>query len=736
MLRLSYVAVYALALLVRLENLRGVFTQAGVFPIATDSYHHLRFICAGAASLPRIPPSDPWLAFPEGGDVSWPFGADLVYALAAALFGGAHDVARCWEVAAWFTPIVSALTAVLVAAAAGRLRGPMAAFVAGGTAALLPALTITGGVGYVDHHLFESLTVALFLWLWLPVSAAPDNDRATVARAAAAGVVIAFGVLSTTVLALLVPIAAVVGVAQLAGAWRDAARRSLLAQRHATLQVAVVVTLAPAIATRVFADTPHAGALAGFAAAVGAGALAGGLALAWRARGARATLAVLVVALLVTLPRFPFADALEFVRFGVLYLGRADPWLARIPEVRPLFSYGWQTAVWLLSGFLLVVPPAFLAWLGWRARTAPAADVALAALLAPALVLGLQIRFTELLAVPLSVAAGVLVHELAAALAARPRLRFVPLAFAVVCVAPAATELSFDEPYIVLDGDPTFVRLAPTLAWLEEATPPVSQAGDAPTDYAVAADWSLGIWVVAFGERPVLGSPMGHSPHHRRALRDGALVFAGAPEQSLAVMAERRVRYVLVTPLDLDAVCTDAHTDPASWTPPEGGIPHGVCRERSLYARLVREAGAPRGGEDAAALRRIRLVYESAAGAPHGSLGVMSAAVRVFERVRGATLVGRAAPDAPVDVAIDLITAQGRRRTVRDRVVADASGGFAVRVPYATGAQPGSAVTAGPVRLSCAGATREVAVDEAAVLDGEVVEVGPMEAPAAADEPR
>lgn len=109
--------------------------------------------------------------------------------------------------------------------------------------------------------------------------------------------------------------------------------------------------------------------------------------------------------------------------------------------------------------------------------------------------------------------------------------------------------------------------------------------------------------------------------------------------------------------------------------------------------------------------------------------GQLSSAVKIFERVPGATVSGKVAPLAKVKIELDLFSPfTGRRFTYRQSATADAEGQVTFTLPYAGGISDGSPPhplhpqqvhATGPYRLLVEGRD-PVAVDvpDEAVLDG------------------
>jgi hypothetical protein len=115
------------------------------------------------------------------------------------------------------------------------------------------------------------------------------------------------------------------------------------------------------------------------------------------------------------------------------------------------------------------------------------------------------------------------------------------------------------------------------------------------------------------------------------------------------------------------------------------------------------------------AVTRHRLVYETAAKshAPDPA----RPGFKVYEHVRGAEIVGAADAGARVEARLELETPRrsfGWAASTR----ADPSGRYRLRVPYATGGSPPPVRPTARYRLRSGSQSSEVAVPEAAVLEG------------------
>lgn len=726
---------FPLALLPRLANWGGVFTPFGVFPLQTDSYFHLRRIMQTVANFPHVPDSDRYVNFPAGAAIHWPFGYDVMYAtIARVTFGFVPDEGWVMAVASFLTPLFGSLTPVFGFYLAARVAGRPAGWCAGLLLALIRAAVQPSALGNIDHHVFESLFMAVDLLLLVSALDTPETRRSCV-LAAASGVAVTGGILCTTILPLLVPMHALAALALLGQARGDRARTRGLLLLHGCHWMAVVITLCPFVATRLAEPSgvnPAIGAVWCVSALLGSAAFAMALVVADREVPVSKVLplsglALCAVLALVTGPRLAVGEIVAFIAYGVRHVGVRDPWLASIQESQPVMTLPYW-GIFDNTFFYVVFPVALVFMLkkGWH-RAPEILGVAVMAL--PAAVFAfLQLKFAGIFIVPFAAVSGWALAEAVVFLKRQPR--FANLTEGVIGTGlflllgwPVFLGIGFGVKMVVAPGE-YFINLYPTLRWMEGHTPKTTLVGDGQADYAVAVDWNAGHWVIHFAERPVVASPFGHTVPMREAIRDGAAMFMLPPEDALALIRRRRVRYVLVTPISLTDTVRDAAWDSASGQTLPIADPKAVMRA-SLYTYLVARDGIPSETAPVPALRHFRLVHEGADQVSFTGFSQKHAFARVFEVVPGAVVTGLTQPGATVGVSGRIRTASGRLFDYADAVTADAAGRFTVVLPYASGPQKYAEVEAPEgFTLTVNGAAVTVQVTEDDVRSGRRGDLG------------
>lgn len=726
-------ALAALGCWTRLTVWPQVFVAGEVLPRYPDTYYHLRQILRAVESFPRVPVRDPLLDWPAGGFSVWPPGFDWMGAALALALGGGGDERRAAAAAA-FLPVLLGLVAIgLVVWTARRLAGggrsgDAVGFAAGALFAVLPNAVVVSRLGRVDHHVAESVAMAgLGAWvLW-----AAERPAATTRRARGAfelvGAGLAFwagAVFSGS------PLYVAVAAALLVALWLwtppGDGRVPWIGSGGPGLGLAALALLAldaPAVAVHGhpfdFKFPSHLQpALIALAAlgCVGAAALSRVAAhevralprLAQRAAAGGAALAVVGAALVGVAPELMRQVALGLTEF----VGRGDPWLASIGEFHPLFpSWAlWRPSSWdavaRIHGAAGLLAPLLLP-LGLAAavRRHRPSGLCFAGWTLALLVLGLvQARFARLLTVNLAVCAALAGAWAAAWIARRsgPRVAFglggalLALWLAVDPVTRAA--LVWHAP-----REPSALEAASLYLRRHASVPP--RAG-------VLAPWEWGNTIVSLARLPVVSA--GFGPYvGAEGFREVQAALHGGEPELLALMERRRLRW-----LASGSAAFDGRVEPqrSPFVRDAAGLPAGLdlgyFRDVALAPLMIGGGGDPL--HDVPHLGRLRPRFASTQTV--GSLPV--ARLWVYERVAGATLVGRVEPGARVAARLPLF--------VDDRAVpwtawadADDEGRYRIVVPLPTSLDDPPVRTGAAYDLRVAGASiARVAVSEAEVREG------------------
>jgi asparagine N-glycosylation enzyme membrane subunit Stt3 len=600
--------------------------------------------------------------------IAWPDGAHVNWPPGFDLFlaGLAALTKPGWlDTVCGISIAVLGALAIPVAYALARTALPrLQALISAGIVAVLPAHIELTRVGRVDHHVVEPT----LLWgaLALLVAGARRRSRSL---AVAAGLVVALAfALSPTALV----IAVVVGAAAL---WlgRLDARAPL-----AMLGAAAAGSLALAAATRglrLFTlDEPSAAQPILFAVAWGLfAACAAAPAGPYRLR--RLIGGALVLSA---------AGLAAGARSGTLAFAAKQGLIGTIVESRGLFAFGWTAALAPLGAVGLAAPLA--AAVAWHrgARLPSSRDPARQILHGSAVVLlaitVLQRRFMHLAALP--VAAG-LVDAVSCIRWTRAR----------AVAGLAACGLGAIAPVRYLFATPEWnprTRAVRDVAELLRALPPGG----------VLSQWPNGHIIARVGGHPVVASPLLTAATMTAVEQATRILLDDNDARAQAAMDRRRVRYLVATAVPPTAVqrYLDALGDRR---------PAAVVERGALVTRLLK-----RDGEGVPGVRELASSVDQRA--------------KLFERVVGVDVVGRARPGSDVTATVDLVAPWRATFAVRVRARADAGGRFQLRLPYPTRGEPvipGLVRAVGPWRVARDDQMREVALDEADVTAGRTIDL-------------
>jgi asparagine N-glycosylation enzyme membrane subunit Stt3 len=260
--------------------------------------------------------------------------------------------------------------------------------------------------------------------------------------------------------------------------------------------------------------------------------------------------------------------------------------------------------------------------------------------------------------------------------------------------------------------------------WLKAHTPecpglwnPTSQP-----PYRVMAVWDYGWWILDQAQRVPVANNAGEG-----AMAAMEFFFGASPAEAEEIATQQNARYVLTAPTTGKASVAfrilrrlpEPVLSEASEPDNEAIITHSYLS--SVHGQLqVYDGSAHTGdGVELAALGHYRLMFEAAeqSDTPIGS----QPSVKIFERVPGARVEGKASPGAAITASIDLESGAGRRFMYSDTSTADARGKFTLTLPYPTDASSGDTKPLGKWKLTVAGQERELDVASETMLEGKVI---------------
>jgi asparagine N-glycosylation enzyme membrane subunit Stt3 len=732
--------VYGVALALRLRNVREVVAGDRVLFGSDDPYYHLRRILLTLHQFPKTPPFDAYVNFPAGAAIVWPPGFDLMVAAFCWLAGlGNPSPHRAEAAAALVIPILGAAGAVVTLLLAEEIlgRGRWEAFGAALLFAFLPAQQAVSTVGQLDHHVVEMPAFGCAIFFFLRALRDDPGSRFSFWG----GVALALGTFCWTGSILFAGFIAIFALGQMTldrlhGREESSAGRSALRVLFwGSLLLVPLVLVAPGDGRRTFTYLllswyqPALLAIATF--------LMPALSeIIFAAGRRRAILRASGGALAVTLLTGMAVWILRAGTGGFQFLTRQDRVVALLAESMPLWKLPPDTLVQGFSLLIYVAPVALvlLARFLIRNRFHDARLNCLLALLLFTAGLGAsQARFLNYLAVPYCIMllwAFRLGLESVQRWLKRPvwRWSWAVLATALF-LAPLTPLLRASIHSLPGNLDPVLARIYPSLEWMRDRTPPTSYywEPDRKPEYGVLADFTLGHWITAIGQRPNYCNPFSLAPWHEKPIFESARIFLAETEAEAREAMDRNVlRYVLIheTAKKLPKYARLIDAPPKEYVRRSAGGPPALTprsyRTFGLRLALADGSESEAAGQYVPALEGFRIAHESPAAGRGPGQGseedLQDSTVKIFERVRGVILEGKVAPGEEVRLRVPVTTNSGRRFEYRSRAVAGSEGVFRLTVPYAT--EPAGTISAAPAALESAGCRIEVVLSEAEVVAG------------------
>ncbi|MBW2244989.1 MAG: glycosyltransferase family 39 protein [Deltaproteobacteria bacterium] len=715
---------FALSLGIRSLQLKLAFPDEETVRFAPhDASYHARRALYSFVNFPAVLTFDSYIAYPDGAPVPIPPLYDWLLAGVARIFG--QTTLTFERVAAWASPLLSALTLLPIFAVGRRLGGSGVGLGAAFLFAILPASSNRSGIGNPDHHAAVALLAACWLASLVAEAFSDRERRRRWLHIGLHGAVMAAMMLvwSGSLLYLILGegvrllASAVVGrhpdrlrdqsvsallVAGLVGSWVALTGNPLggpfstteLSWMHSVVLVALALLAALLAVLETFKPEP----------------------IAWRR-----VLRVAGLGLLIVVPLLSFEALREPLASGTGFLAKEDVWAALNTEQQPIFSSspGKLPATLLFGWFAFLLPLApLLVALRWRGGHPPEALVIVftwTTLLA-LLTLG-QVRYAMDFAV---VGSAVFAWSLAGMKRwLAPWLPRAGLATALVIgigVVLLWPPLRFHARVLV-----RFWKLPSTVAGqitsservrrfgeeIQRVTPETSGFLDSEAlpEYGLLVPPSLGHSLLYYARRPVPANNFGPYLDIDKYHQASEFYQVASEAEAVAIAAKLGARYVVTQVQGVSgkrpgAFFRQLHLGDAAATSGRSALQH---------FRLITEAEDD-GPPASASMRRRRPIH-----------------FKLFERVEGAVLEAQGEPGELLVAKVQITSPRGR--VIRYRAVsrADSSGMARVRVPYSTDDVAPARAT-GPYAIGFSGARWQVPVSDASVREGAVLRIAPPDA--------
>ena len=749
-------AVFAFGVALRMIPWENFITRDGVYLLEADNYEHLRKVTIVLNNFPWFPPYDYYMGYPVGtANITNPF-FDLALAAVVRLllvfYGGLYAVDT---LVAALPPFLGMLALFPFFLWVRESFGPGRALAAALVLVLMPAHIYTTMVGRPDNELAEPLAAAVLFYLYalslrrLPIGNGLRQYLVPALTGLAAFVSILFWRGAVLWWAL---IGAHTFFMMLSGRkelWRGFWKNGVVVFGAAAVSAFVYCLIDPFNVRPGFNFNTVSWFHLIVAVLAAAGLLATALFLSLREKGrsfgvsflyGAAVLSAALVIFAVIAPGF-FRGIFE----GAQVVGGGNVWTRTIAQYRPLLTddagrFSFSSPLRASTAFLFLAPAVLLVLsLPNRLRaTGPAYSFFVLsgwALLFLSLVNG---RYENVFTLTVAACGGVFLASIYNVV--KGRLGGVPGRLAGVIIAAAAAVillypsapfyrgLPSSQPFLI-KGD-----LEETLYWIKGATPATSHFLEPwkKPEYGVMARWEFGGWIEHIAQRPSVATVYGMETH---GLIDSAEFFLATDEKEFLDIIDRNsVRYFILSKT-LGALPEYAQLlgrDPSGYLVTRldetGRL---VWETGEKFFRLVQTSLYMMDGQSSEApipmkgVGGVRLVYESPSASDVRGFAGEIKQFKVFERVKGARVTGRARPGEPVVLAGTVVTNQGRAFKAVSETTADSTGRFVVEAWYPTVNQ-GEFKTGvnGAYELKIGNAGKGLLVSEDDIINGAVLELG------------
>jgi asparagine N-glycosylation enzyme membrane subunit Stt3 len=748
-------AVFVAGVALRMIPWENFITRDGVYLLEADNYEHLRKVTIVLNNFPWFPSYDYYMGYPVGtANITNPF-FDLVLAFIIkpllTFYDGMYPVEK-------FTAIVPPFLGMLVVFPfflwVRESFGSGRALAATLILVLMPAHIFTTMVGRPDNELAEPLAAAVLFYLYALSQRRLSTD----------------GGAGPYIVLVLTGIAAFVSILF----WRGAVLWWAVIGAHTFFMMlwsskglwrgfwknGTVIFAATAVSAFIYCLIDPFNVKPGFnfntvswfhvvvAVLIAAGLWATSLFLGLREKGRSfgisvlyggAVLAAALVAFAVIAPGF-FRGIFE----GTQVVGGGNVWTKTIAQYRPLLTddagrFSLLSPIRASTAFLFLAPIVLIVLsLPGKLRSGPAYSFFVLsgwALLFLSLING---RYENVFTLTIAACGGVFLAYIYNLVKGRLGATIGTLAGAAIAIAAAIILLYPSAPFYrgLTMSQPFLIKgdLEDTLYWMKSATPQTSHFLEPwkKPEYGVMARWEFGGWIEYIAQRPSVATVYGMETHG--LLESAAFFLATDEKEFLDILDENKVRYFILSKTlgALPEYAGILGRDPSGYLVTkmdETGRP--VWETGEKFFKLVQTGLYMMDGQSAdspiafKAVGGVRLVYESPSASDVRGFAGEIKQYKVFERVKGARLVGRARPGELVSLTGTVVTNQGRAfQTVR-YTTADSTGRFSIEAWYPTVNQ-GEFKTGvnGAYMLKIGNAGKGLLVSEDDVINGAVLELG------------
>ena len=715
----------------------------------TDPLYHMRRIFLTLADYPNVPVFDFYVNFPAGALVNWPPGFDFLLAtLSKVLSPGEPSTLLVERVCAWSIPLLGTITVGILYLISRNVLPKRQSLFAMLLLALSGSHILVSRIGRVDHHVLEVLLPAMALWAYLRSLDVMPKFRSWIAYSILSGACFALSFTAWTGSTMFIGIFLLYAFSFQAFQIHRKTDSDPYTRGTRLVLLSTFLVLLPFCASSPWGKQGKILylALSWFQFLVP---FSGWIMLTTLDRFRPSFIArrhgflfyllcmLVLFASLLALTLFLQPQTLQTLQDAWDFIMRRDPQIHTLGESRSLWGLKVAERTFLYGPLFWLLPVIFLyACLRplWSHGSKPKSLLLLLWFVTTGSMAVLQIRFTPAFSLPLCIYWGLFLLDIQRFTSWLGKKRgkqhlyqWIPVPFylfiALASLAGALNQPRQPVSSLIFSVFRDIARITPESKHVEEP--------DKKPRYGILAHWNWGHHLNYLSQRPNIANPFGQAQWYLKGVQDSyRFLLMEDEDEALALCRQLEARYVLASAssrflssyaryLTLLAPDRLKGSDPKEYLKQ-----HHMC---TLTNRMLLSDGlaetTSESCEKPEPLKRFRLLYESALQEKDRITGKQTSYFKLYERVEGVHLYGRAEPNTPVRIEIPIRTNQERDFIYIQNLWADDEGRFETRLPYATENTNLPCGPAGAYRISVSGESRELHTSEQAVLSGGVLAI-------------
>lgn len=767
------IAIFIVALYLRLSNWPFVFSDRTVSFFGEDPYYHMRRILLAIRHFPLIPQFDYYINYPQGLSCHHgPFFDLMIASIAILAKPFSSSLYTTEAIAAIFPAIIGAFSVFVVYLIGKALFDYRVGFIAAAVSAVMHLMVSISEIGRTDYHVLEALLSGLiFLAIFYPLkNYANLSRRKQIFYSILAGLSLAIGLFTSSVMIIfLVIFSLFISIQLLINYFFKKDLRYLFSLSLSVLFSALIILMISIVPFNWKNLSFDFDRLSLFQPAfvifliIEVSVLYFLLVLPKKYRihlkPRNLVLIILFLSILFIFYYYSYKPISQNLLESWKYFSVQDEWLKSVSEAKPLLlkydPFRLKSHL-VLSGAILYFGRAFFliplgfVFLGYLVIKKGKEGYLLFFILSLLTMVAslYQKRFLSLFAMSACLLMALMINGIYLRLSVI-KWKKISFFYPAICVVIGIFLFSFypkgnKDPSLGYQQQPGLNEL---LVWLKDNSPQTSYflEPDKIPEYGVLSVWGLGPRIVYISRRPVVANNL---HNNKRGIETVAkFILASDQNQAKAILEENKIKYIITTSLDNGVQLFDyarfIKVDPIKYIKLESrksgrGYAIRTAKEIGYYRLIFNQLhvldgtnydfiiskGNSTWKETIEALGNFRLIYETSYLRPtSGMINKEVSNLKIFEYVTGTTVTGKALPNAEVVAKLSVKTNTDRVFLYKTIAKTNSDGNFKLILPYSTKGLPYESKATGEYELSCKQFKKQLSVKEDDVKSGNTIQI-------------